>query len=1336
MSIALSFAQVPDSSHNSILVKTARIAIQSQLAFDSLQAKEDQSVQVHYFDGLGRPLQETDWKSSPLGQDVVHFHRYDALGREAVQYLPFVVEANGGITADPLSAQSSFYDPAQFVKHATSSHPFAVSQFEASPLNRVLEQGAAGAAWQAHPQAASFGVQEAHEHTQLSEYLINDLAIPFLPPDAAVGAGLSFSYPPGELHVQRIQDENGHWTETYVDKLGRTLISRVQDGTHPDGSPASYATTAYVYDLFDRVKYVIQPEGWDQLETGSVSSLTQEFLDSYAFQYVYDGRGRATAKRVPGGGWVYMVYNKRDQVVFTQDGAQRDRGEWSFTKYDILGRPMMTGLYHSSMNGSSASASALQAQVEAHPLFEEKAHNSLPPDYTGEVVKGYTNQAFPLVDSLTEIHSLTFYDTYDFDQNGTIGNGEEGTVPAIATSRVRGMVTGIQVRVLDPDPDMSKWIWTRTYYDERGREVKTSSTNHLHSDGNGNPLFSDEVSYEYNFVGETKKITTRHYTLDSSSQWTIHTFDLDHRGRVIRENLQLQVESDGEVSGVIQDVGNKHLAYYDYNELGQLVGERLGPKDNKGSHPLQYVDYSYNIRGWLTGINADENGCAMKPDFLTPYTPSALKVHIYSGTETALRPQFFLTGDDGMLGGRNASYELALGIDTTLTDSAEKGVQSNEFWTIHQSLFGGGAAGTAPIHAIPHALSPTENRLLYLRVRVFDEAGNASPWSNVVKLQTGQAGTSTKVTGPSLQEQSYPYAELSCGTTPQNLGTILELRLNAWQVDVELVNKTDGTYLRYTLHDQKEVISYKPELGGVSSTAHNLSNYSRDILLGDTSLTHATGFPTSSPIHFHSSHDSLPITLTYSDYFDEDQSASFALLYAGIKHTIISQLMAHGISQGDAANCATHLKTRYRNVIRSLMGSSANSDLFSMRLLYQEGFAEIDPKATPQYNGNISGMAWRGPSGMDFQGYAYTYDEMNRLKAATYEGYDALTNDWKLNLNAYSTSYSYDKNGNILSLNRQGFTGIDYPSGLAQYQGIDQLTYSYQGNRLIGISDGITGIHEVHDFFQDGSSLATAYLYDGSGNLTQDLNRSISVTYNHLNKPTTVQKDSSGNIQYIYTADGTKLRQKVVVNGAVTKITDYVNNREYVDIDPERRFGTSSKTLTHILHSKGRMVPVGTSDSTANWVQEFFLKDHLGNTRVVFGDYDHDQRINPDPMAQDLRQVVEGYYPFGLTFHSDNSLATHPENQYLYNGKEVQDELDLNWLDYGARMYDPSIARWNGVDALAEEYGPISPYVYVANNPTILIDPDGNEIFIWVAKTRYTWKNGKLWDDNNEEYTP
>ena len=63
--------------------------------------------------------------------------------------------------------------------------------------------------------------------------------------------------------------------------------------------------------------------------------------------------------------------------------------------------------------------------------------------------------------------------------------------------------------------------------------------------------------------------------------------------------------------------------------------------------------------------------------------------------------------------------------------------------------------------------------------------------------------------------------------------------------------------------------------------------------------------------------------------------------------------------------------------------------------------------------------------------------------------------------------------------------------------------------------------------------------------------------------------------------------------------------------------------------------------------------------------------------------------------------------KYKYNGKEWQDELNLNLYDYGARLYDPLINRWTIIDEKSELYFANSPYNYALNTPTNAVDPDG-----------------------------
>ena len=242
----------------------------------------------------------------------------------------------------------------------------------------------------------------------------------------------------------------------------------------------------------------------------------------------------------------------------------------------------------------------------------------------------------------------------------------------------------------------------------------------------------------------------------------------------------------------------------------------------------------------------------------------------------------------------------------------------------------------------------------------------------------------------------------------------------------------------------------------------------------------------------------------------------------------------------------------------------------------------------------------------------------------------------------------------------------------------DNPTLSYKGNQLIKADDSAPDPTLFSRNFRDVKGSSIEYTCDANGNLTKDLNKGITqIQYSSLNLPKQVNFNPAGQPvnEYTYAVDGSKLQvnHKKSSGG---KVTDYVGNMIYE--------GGSLKRI---------LVDGGFYEEGKYY---FYLKDHLGNNRVV-----------ADASGSAIQ--VTHYYPFGMSFTEGYEMkdAKPAKQPYKYNGKELDGENSLNWYDYEARQLAMDLPGFNSIDPLAEKYYSISPYAYVMNNPLRFIDPTG-----------------------------
>ncbi|MDD5509140.1 MAG: DUF6443 domain-containing protein, partial [Bacteroidales bacterium] len=539
----------------------------STFNIDSLTDGE-KLVTIQYFDGLGRLIQTNAYHQSPDSNDIIQHIEYDEAGRQKFSYLPFSYAFDGNYSSDAYDLTLNFYSASSWDPTVPHDIPYGETAFDDSPLNRVMKQGSPGESWQldAHPQQFNYMTNAAND-IRLFQY------------NAGTHQYVATTcYPAQSLYVTEILDENQNLTRTYKDKQDRILVQEsMLSGTQ--------IRTYYIYDSFGNLALVISPEG-SKLITGSFTC-TGDFVKKWCYKYTYDQRQRLIEKRIPGmSSPVCYIYDRLDRVILTQDGNLRQDTLWLFTKYDVLSRPVLEGKYK---NLQYLSRSAMQEYVDAtvnnYSLYESRS----PENYTDFF--GYTMLAFP-PSAGSEILKVCYYDDYDFDFNGSddytyhpvTGFGDLQHYPD-----ARGMATGTRVKMMDAGRSDSLWLISVSFYDTRQRIIQQQSNNHLAG--------YDTITTQYNFIGDAvlRKYSHSGVNIDNSPfslKIVRDSLVYDHARR-IKESWQ-KVNSQSYI----------RMAQVNYSELGQLTEKNL----YSSTRLVQSVDYRYNIRGWLNGINTVSSG--------------------------------------------------------------------------------------------------------------------------------------------------------------------------------------------------------------------------------------------------------------------------------------------------------------------------------------------------------------------------------------------------------------------------------------------------------------------------------------------------------------------------------------------------------------------------------------------------------------------------------------------------------------------------------------------------------------------------------------------------------
>ena len=504
-------------------------------------------VTIEYYDGLCRPVQQLHKGAGGNGEDIITLTEYDLTGDATHQWLPVGVNG-GGEALDYASFKREAYS-----LYGNDQRPYTMTEYEPMAGGRPANVYRPGKEYRTRAISTDYNVLGSDESTSVRRFIVSGI-------DENATLSLSGNYSAGTLRCTMTIDEDGNRQKVFTDRNDRVVLERrlMADSSTND--------TYRVYDARGLLRYILSPEAVIQISgDGAVDN---SIIEKLCYSYDYDLRKRLIEERLPGVAPIYYVYDKMGNLIFSQNGNQRSRSEWSVIKYDNRYRRAIEGR----CTMATATRASLQAEYGNSLLTETKTLND------GEYGLLYTNNNGP---SGFEALRSYVYDDYSH-WTGYVDNAPDE--PWLLTEMSRsamGMQTG--GAIIDNGIVFHQAI----VYDRRGRVI-AECERECYANGEG---YARYYTYNHRGVLLSKKTQYLQYMEQEilSSRCVEWRYTHDRGDRITKTEYRID---NGEW---------KEQSAQSYDCIGRLTTKTLGPG---GNNSTRLISYGYDMQGRVNAITS------------------------------------------------------------------------------------------------------------------------------------------------------------------------------------------------------------------------------------------------------------------------------------------------------------------------------------------------------------------------------------------------------------------------------------------------------------------------------------------------------------------------------------------------------------------------------------------------------------------------------------------------------------------------------------------------------------------------------------------------------------